>query len=192
MRILTIDPGYAALGYAVLDVTAKFDRVTAMGVVRTKVSSNKRILKNEDSFARMRHMAEELEKLSMRGTEHSVRALVFESLSLPQQTSKQAAVKIGMPYGLLAQLAATLNIPVVMVTPQRVKNAVCGADNASKHAVEIEMRKRFLPAKVRGGVINDFLSSTPASLHNHAWDALAVYVASTDMDVMKALLHGSY
>jgi len=192
MRILTIDPGYAALGYALLDATAKFDRVVAMGVVRTKVSANKRILKNEDSFARMRHMGEELERLTGRGTENSIRAMVFESLSLPQQTSKQLAVKIGMPYGLLAQLAATMNIPVVMVTPQRVKNAVCGADNASKQAVEAAMRKRFLPVKVHGGAINAFLSTTPASLHNHAWDALAVYVASTDTDVMKALLHGAY
>lgn len=177
---LAADPGFAEFGFAVVRYEDRIDHVLEMGTFSTKPTTQKGLLKTEDQFRRLRETASRLWSLA---SHYEVDALAFESLSIPQQTSKQNAIKIGHPYGALAMLAVALDLPCVMMTPQALKKALCGAHNASKEEVEAEVERLFWehPAVQR------FADEYPKTKRNHGWDALAAYVASGHSDVMKAL-----
>ncbi len=179
VTVLSIDPGFAELGYAVVRHERGIDHVLDIGVIWTK-TGNKRLLKSEDAQRRLRYTSERLWALA---DKYEIDAIAFESISMPQVTSKQNAVKIGFAYALIAMLAAILDIAMVMRTPQAVKMAVCGTKSASKGAVEKAVRVLF------GGhpAVLKFINQTARGRQNHGFDALAAYVAAGDSDVMKAL-----
>jgi Holliday junction resolvasome RuvABC endonuclease subunit len=179
-QILAVDPGFASLGYVVVQHEGGADTVREMGIVETKPAKDKGLLKTEDQFRRLRYSSERLWTLA---EHYEVDAIAFESLSIPQQTSKQNAIKIGHPYGMLGMLAAALDIAVVMMTPQAVKKALCGKANASKADVEQAVKGMF---SEQAGVAL-FIEEYPESKRNHGWDALAAYVAAGESNVMKAL-----
>jgi len=182
ITVLSADPGFASFGYAIVGTAFGADTVREMGVFSTEPTKHKGLLKSEDSFARLRELGGKIGNLA---TTYKVDALCFESLSIPQITSKQNAIKIGYPYGILGMLAVVMSIPVIQVTPQAVKKALCGRNNASKEEVQTELELRFR-SDVHYGV-RQFQESCPQSKRNHAWDALGVYVAAGQTDVMKAL-----
>jgi len=176
--VLGVDPGFSAFGYALASYDPESDthEVRAMGVIRTKKSDKKlRIAASEDNFQRARDIASALQGIIQ---VNRVRALAFESFSAPQKASKMNLVKIGFPYGVLAALASACDLPTVQLSPKRIRQ-VLRAD--SKSAVENVLRGGF-PEAVR---MLD--GSVPRTLHNHAWDALAAYLASWDTDTMRML-----
>lgn len=185
MRVLACDPGFAAFGYVVVNREivgegngTQADRVRAMGVIRTKKEAKKRqILAVEDSFARCREIATALRRLI---DEYNVQAIAFEAFSVPMKSNKSNLVKIGHPYGILAALAE--DRPVVMLTPQRVRKDLV-EKGASKDDVERVVAARFADDPV----VRAFKSECAKSIQNHAWDALAVYLACWQSDVMRAL-----
>lgn len=184
LATLTVDPGFAALGWGVVIYEQGVSTCLDAGVITTKKATKKqRVLVNEDNLRRTRELSEGL--LGLIKT-YRINLMTYEAFSLPMQSNKSNLVKLGFPYAILATLSVVYDIAVVMSTPQHVKKKICGKNNASKEAVEKEMEKLF---SGHPG-IKELRQTVAASKHNHVWDALGAYVAAADSDVMRALKIG--
>lgn len=178
MIVLACDPGFAAFGYAIAERDAQHvHRVLRMGVLRTqKASKKQRVLVADDNFHRCRQLAKSLRGLIL---EHGVQAVVFEAFSVPMKSAPSNLVKIGMPYGILAGLVGEM--PALLMTPQEIRRAVGVPKGGSKDDVEALVLQRL------GGsaVVKAFMAECPKSLQNHAYDALAVYLACWESDLIR-------
>jgi Holliday junction resolvasome RuvABC endonuclease subunit len=172
-RALALDPGFASCGFAVL----MDDTIATMGIVRTQKDSRKQTLATEDNFARARFIAREIRTLIDR---FAINVLAFESYSAPRNAS--TAGKVALCYGVLADIAAERDLAVVMVTPQRIKKAVCGSKSASKEEIIEKLEAEY----GRGPGVRA-LADYPKGQHNHAWDAVAAWHAAGDTDVVRIL-----
>jgi Holliday junction resolvasome RuvABC endonuclease subunit len=173
--VLGIDPGFAATGYALVELhpTGGMD-VVGLGVIRTKKSSAKRgVYAADDNLRRARELAVSLSALIHT---HNVVAICAESMSFPRNAS--SAGKLSMAWGILAALTAA-DLPLVQASPQRIKEAVCGRKDASKGELEFELLRRY------GNDIEALLSAVPASLHEHAYDALGAIAACLDSETIR-------
>lgn len=181
VTVLTADPGFGSFGWGIVRYRSGFDTVMEMGVITTKPPTTKGLTKAESRFSRMREISEILFALCKR---YSVDAIAFEAESIPQMTSKQNAMAIARPYGSLAMLAVVLDIAGVQTSPQRVKKTLCpDIPGPSKKDIEAAVLVEF----GKQVAVRAFLSKYPEGKHNHAFDALAVYVATRSSDIMKAL-----
>ena len=127
MRILGIDPGYAILGYGVIDTAGTKNTVVDYGVIETKAG---------DPFP------ERLEKLYA-GTRQLIGLYkpdmaVFEELFFYRNTTTAIAVGAGRGVALLA--AQQSGLPLYEYTPMQIKLAVTGDGHADKHAVQQMVR----------------------------------------------------
>lgn len=188
VNTLACDTGFANFGWGVVryDRSTQKHRVLEVGVVRTKKSPKKQhVLATEDNFARLREIATVLYRLF---EQYSIRAITFEAFSMPMKAGKSTLVKMGYPFGALALLSVFRSAPTVMPTPQQIKKALCGDRAASKEQVEEAVHKA-----IRHGVAWNSdgipgMNEIPSAQREHAWDALASYIASLDSDVMRAIL----
>jgi crossover junction endodeoxyribonuclease RuvC len=162
-RIVGIDPGFASIGWAVLDVGARGSlNVESMGVFETKKALKKqRALTIEDNVRRATEITRFLRKLvDVSGTI----AICAEAMSFPRNSS--AAAKMAMTWGVLVALAEELQVPIFQATPQEVKIALCNKRTASKEEIQDAIRRRHkrtlnLQTKIK------------ATAHEHAFDAIA-------------------
>lgn len=174
--VFGIDPGFASIGYSIVQLFTDNEEVIEAGVIRTKKSAEKRnVLASDDNVRRAREIYTELAALIL-DRNWRIAAICAESMSYPRNSS--AAAKMAMCWGLLAAISQQHNIPVVQASPQEVKKAVCRSGSASKEEVEAALRTRYqaLDAKV---------SSVPASLHEHCFDSIASVVACLNSDVVR-------
>jgi Holliday junction resolvasome RuvABC endonuclease subunit len=174
-RVLGLDPGFASMGYALLELhpTGGAD-VVGLGVIRTKKSAAKRgVYAADDNLRRARGLAVSLAELV---ETHGVVAICAESMSFPRNAS--AAGKLSMAWGILAALTGA-DLPLVQASPQRIKEALCGRKDASKGDLEFELLKRY------GNDIECLLDEVPASLHEHAYDALGAIAACLDSETIR-------
>lgn len=123
MRILGIDPGYAILGYGVVDTQGGKSSVVDYGVIETAAGEP---------------FPERLEKLYA-GTRqliglHKPDQAVFEELFFYRNTTTAISVGAGRGVALLA--AQQAGIPLYEYTPMQIKLAVTGNGHADKHAVQ--------------------------------------------------------
>lgn len=174
MKVCGVDPGFASIGYSIVELLPQGERVVALGVIRTQKSTKKQhVLACEDNFSRAREIAVALRRLV---AVHGIRAICAEAMSFPRQAS--VAAKIAMVWGILADLTADQNLPLVQPTPQQIKKALCGKASASKTEVEAAVRARYRGLDLTG---------IPSGQHEHVFDSLAAVVASLDSEVLRAL-----
>lgn len=178
-RLLGIDPGFASIGWAVVESTddgSTLDVISA-GVVRSKKAKPKqRVLAADDNFRRAREIGRALGRIML---EHRVDAVCAEAMSFPRSSS--VAAKMAMCWGVLAQLCETLGLPLVQTSPQKLKRAVTGNASASKDDVAAALYIR-LPNALGA------LVGIPASIHEHAMDAFGAIIACLDSDVVRAVV----
>lgn len=197
-RVLCVDPGFEWLGWAVVAAGQEVDTAVAMGLVRTSKSDKKRgVRQADDNFSRVQGIAREIWKATQ---EYQPHALVFESYS--QVRGASAAGKIALSYGVLALLSVlpsrVLNphymgrcpnvstLPVVSATPGEVRKALGGA--ASKKDVERAVRRHFRSPRSIGAIeVFEKTYAKNKANHTHGWDALAVYLACRESEVVRAL-----
>ena len=130
LRILGIDPGYAILGYGVIDTVGTKSTVVDYGVIETHA---------KEPFPKR------LDKLYC-GTQELIRlykpdVAVFEELFFYRNTTTAIAVGAGRGVALLA--AQQAGIPLYEYTPMQIKLAVTGNGHADKPAVQ-QMVKMLL------------------------------------------------
>jgi crossover junction endodeoxyribonuclease RuvC len=175
---LGVDPGFASFGWCALAVSAPAQlQPVGAGVIRTKkASARARTYASDDNLARAREIYRALDALVRM---YAPQVLCAEAMSFPRNAS--AAAKVAISWGVLAAVAEARQLPLLQASPQAVKKAVCGVNDASKEQVQAAFRER-----VRD--LGDLLGGVPAGQHEHPYDAGAVVLACLDSDVMRLLV----
>lgn len=181
-KCLNIDPGFSWLGWSVCDLTKTNERVIKLGLIRTEKSDKKtNVRAADDNFRRAQYIHNRLWGCI---DIHRPSVICFEAYS-PVRNSGVAA-KLGHAYGVIAAIASEHHIPVVAISPQGIKKAMCGKANASKEEVTKACIDRYWRKnhKVMQSFMDEFERNK--ANHNHAWDSLGAMVATLDSEVVKA------
>ncbi len=130
MVILGIDPGYAIVGYGVINYTAGRFSVSEYGTVTTNAGEmfSDRLLKI------FRDITEIIDRTSPDAL--SIEKLFFN-------TNTTTAIDVAQARGVILLAATMRNIPVYEYTPLQVKSAVTGYGRAEKKQV-MDMIKNLL------------------------------------------------
>jgi len=135
--ILGIDPGFGAMGLAVVDVRPDWWEVRYHQAVRTKRSARKRGVRVADDDAeRARQLASALDEIIR--THRPMGAVV----ELPSGGARGARANraMGIATGVVVAVLQLHGLPVEWVTPEDVKS-VTGGRHASKEAVQEAVRQ---------------------------------------------------
>ena len=127
MRILGIDPGYALLGYGVIDTDGRTSTAVDYGVVETKtgVPFPERLQRLYDGVSQLVEM-------------YRPDCAVFEELFFYHNITTAIAVGSGRGVSLLAVQQA--GVPMYEFTPMEIKQSVCGNGHADKKQVQQMIR----------------------------------------------------
>lgn len=133
MRILGIDPGYAIVGFGVLDYDNVRFRVVKYGAITTSPETpfNDRLA---EIFDDMNDLFETFKPDCM-----SIEKLFFN-------TNVTTGIDVAEARGVILMSAAKRKIPIYEYTPLQVKVAVTGYGRAEKHQVQ-EMTRNILSLK---------------------------------------------
>ena len=130
MRILGIDPGYAIVGYGVVDYNNTKFSVAHYGAILTEAGMP---------------FCERLEKIydDMTALIQKWKPEVMAIEKLYFNTNTTTAIDVAQARGITVLSAATRNIPVSEYTPLQVKLSVTGYGKAEKRQV-MEMTRQLL------------------------------------------------
>lgn len=133
MIILGIDPGFARVGYGLIDYSNGKYKVLEYGSITTdaKEQFSKRLLK----------VAQDLEEII---SKYKVEASSIEDLFF--NTNTKTAIKVAEARGVILYTLENNNIPTYEYTPLQVKQALVGYGRADKIQIK-EMVKKFLHLK---------------------------------------------
>ncbi len=163
--LLGIDPGFASLGLARVELVGAGERVARLGVVRTAKSDRKRgVLASDDNVRRIVELAEAVESWIT----PDVIAICTESQSWPR--SSAVCGKLDLSWGVVGALASRHGLPVLQVSPQDLKRCLTGSKTASKAQVQSALTARYGPLEL----------PSQRTLHEHCCDALGAVVACLD------------
>ena len=173
MLVVGIDPGFASMGYALLELQSGDPVFVDAGVVRTR-KSNKKVLSCIDNFERTSHLYREL-KLKSSG------ALLF-AVEAESWTRMPSDKLIGLARGALYGLATEMNVALEQYSPQDVKDCIHGKRSASKQDIE----RTMLDGHVELGA---YLDALPKGQRQHASDAAAcAYTALKRSNIVRFYL----
>lgn len=130
MLILGIDPGYAIVGFGVLEANRGQVRLLRCGAINTAAGT--------PMPRRLLQIQEDLECLMAR---FHPDAMAIEELFF--NTNVTTGIGVAQARGVLLATAEKWNVPVFEYTPAQVKQAVVGYGKAEKRQV-MEMTKRIL------------------------------------------------
>ncbi len=130
MRILGIDPGYATVGYGIVDYNSCHFAAVGFGAITTKagVEFPRRLKSIYDD---MLYVVNKYKPDAL-----SIERLYFN-------TNTTTAIDVAQARGVIVLAAETCGIPIFEYTPLQVKQSVTGYGKAQKHQV-MEMVKNLL------------------------------------------------
>lgn len=127
VRILGIDPGYAILGYGIIEAEGRHIRSVDYGVIETKAGEP---------------FPERLEKLYLGMRQlvgiYKPEHIVFEELFFYRNTT--TALPVGAGRGVAMLAAQQSGVPLYEYTPMQIKLAVTGNGHADKMQVQQMVR----------------------------------------------------
>lgn len=179
LKLVGLDPGYAAFGWAVAELGAVGPVFTALGVEQTKPAAKKRRLRKLDDLGeRMRHHAGRLRELL---TDVRPVAICIEGAALPVGRCRPSVIAgLGRCRGLVDMASVVFGVPTLEMSPQEVKRGCAGADNASKADMRAALESLYPELAA--------MLPTQALLIEHAVDAAAaIHVCRTADVVLSAL-----
>ena len=123
MLVLGIDPGYAIVGWGVVDYSGRGLSPVAFGAVTTQAGQDfpKRLLKISQDIGNI------LDK-------YRVQAVAIERLYFNSNTT--TAIDVAQARGVIVLEAAKRNVDVFEYTPLQVKQSVAGYGRADKNQVQ--------------------------------------------------------
>lgn len=133
MRILGIDPGYAIVGYGVVDYQSSRFSPVEYGVITTEAGTD-----FEDRLVTI------YDQLSVVIDRVQPEAMAIEQLFFT--TNQKTAIAVGQARGVLLLCAKQKNVPIFEYTPLQVKQSVVGYGKAVKTQV-MDMTRRLLNLK---------------------------------------------
>ena len=130
MRILGIDPGFATVGFGIVDFDGNCFKTIEYGTVnspaKTKTSDRLKMVYDDMSYIIEKYKPDEM----------AIEELFFN-------TNVKTVIAVGQARGVLILSAANQGIPVYEYTPLQVKQAVVGYGRAEKNQVQ-QMVKSIL------------------------------------------------
>lgn len=148
----------------------------SLGVLQTqKLPGKRNVYAAEDNVRRARELAQQFSRLFQA---QPMGAICAEAMSFPRNSS--AAAKVAMCWGVLSTLAEQHQIPILQLSPQEVKKAVCGTKDAAKKDIQYALEIRYGEAR-----LHKLLAGVAPSSREHAYDALAVVVACMDSEAIR-------
>ena len=133
MVILGIDPGYAIVGWGVIDFANNTHRPIAFGAITTPA--------NMDFNLRLQQIYDEMAELLEKSKPD---AMAIEKLYF--NTNTTTAIYVAQARGVILLAAQKAGVKVYEYTPLQVKTAVTGYGKAKKAQV-MEMTRRLLHLK---------------------------------------------
>jgi len=130
MIILGIDPGYAILGYGVIEYQSSRHRLITFGTVETG--------KEMPLPMRLKTIHERLSEII---EEYSPRVCAIEELYF--SSNQKTAIKVGEARGAAILACAQAGLSVFEYTPLQIKQALTGYGRADKHQIQ-EMVRQIL------------------------------------------------
>ena len=130
MRILGIDPGYAIVGYGVLDYRSNHFGIVDFGAITTPAGM--------DFGRRLEIIYDEMQVLIEKTKPE---AMAIEKLFY--NTNAKTVIDVGQARGVLLLAAQKNHLPVYEYTPLQVKQSVVGYGRAEKKQVQ-EMTRLML------------------------------------------------
>lgn len=130
MRVLGIDPGYAIIGYGLVEKRGNDVLPLQYGVIRTEA--------NLPIEERLLEIYNDLEKL--------IEAFAPDSIAIEKlyfNTNEKTAINVSQARGVIVLACAKSNIPIYEYTPLQVKMSVVGYGRAEKKQVQ-EMTRSIL------------------------------------------------
>lgn len=130
MRILGIDPGYAIVGFGLVENGGGKQRLLSCGAINTPAGLR--------LSARLLQIANDLEELLAR---FNPDALAIEELFFNNNVT--TGIGVAQARGVIIMTAEKMGIPIFEYNPSQVKQAVVGYGKAEKRQV-MDMTKRLL------------------------------------------------
>jgi len=130
LRILGIDPGYATVGFGVVDYQGFDFKTVEYGAILTEAHT--------DFSGRLAQIYTDMMYLLEK---HRPQYLSVEKLFF--NTNKTTGIMVAEARGVILLACAQHSIPVFEYTPLQVKSAVVGYGKAEKHQV-MDMTRRIL------------------------------------------------
>ena len=130
MRILGIDPGYAIVGYGVLDYRSNHFGIVDFGAITTPAGM--------DFGRRLEIIYDEMQVLIEKTKPE---AMAIEKLFY--NTNAKTVIDVGQARGVLLLAAQKNHLPIYEYTPLQVKQSVGGSGRAEKKQVQ-EMTRLML------------------------------------------------
>ena len=130
MKILGIDPGYASVGFGILEAQRGQARLVRCGAINTPagVPMPRRLVQIQEDLETLIHT-------------FSPDVMAIEELFF--NTNVTTAIGVAQARGVILMTAAKLGVEDFEYTPSQVKQAVVGYGKAEKHQV-MEMTRRLL------------------------------------------------
>jgi len=130
LRILGIDPGYATVGFGIVDYQGFHFQTVEYGAILTEAHT--------DFSGRLSQIYTDMMYLLEK---HRPQYLSIEKLFF--NTNKTTGIMVAEARGVILLACAQHDIPVFEYTPLQVKSAVVGYGKAEKHQV-MDMTRRIL------------------------------------------------
>lgn len=133
MIVMGIDPGYAIVGYGILEFIGNTFRIIDYGAITTPADMpfTKRL---SEIFRGVDYLIDK----------YNVEEVAIEELFFAKNT--KTAIDVAQARGVITVACELKEIEVFEYTPKQVKQGVCGYGGADKHQVQ-EMVKRILNLK---------------------------------------------
>lgn len=172
MIILGIDPGFARLGYGVIDYTNGKYKVLEYGTITTPAHTE---------------LAERLKKINIDLNEviskYKIDAASIEELFF--NTNSKTAIHVAEARGVILYTLSAANIQIFEYTPLQVKQALVGYGRADKHQV-MEMVKKNLRLKTMPKLDDtaDALALAISHTYNVKFDSLTGTCKKTKLEMI--------
>lgn len=133
MRVLGLDPGYAIVGYGVLDGRGRTYKPVTYGAITTQAHTvfEERL---EEIYNDMTELLAQTKPDAM-----AIETLFFTS-------NQKTVIAVAEARGVILLAAKKACVPIFEYTPLQVKQSVAGYGRATKNQVQ-EMTRRFLRLK---------------------------------------------
>ncbi len=130
MRIIGIDPGYAIVGFGIVEYTGMKFQVIEYGAITTAAEM--------DFSARLKVIFEDLTTVLVK---YKPQYMSIEKLFF--NTNQKTGIDVAQARGVIMLAATLMEIPIFEYTPLQVKQSVVGYGKAEKKQV-MEMTRRIL------------------------------------------------
>ena len=136
---LGLDPGFASIGWSIMDIAPTPFNVIACGVFETIPSPKKlRVLQSHDDHRRAKEISTFFFGLCR---EHNVKLICAEGFSAPP--SKRTANRLASCWGVIASICTELGLPLSQISPQMLKRKLCGRMNVTDEELHDEVQRRY-------------------------------------------------